>query len=709
MPSRAPRIAFKERRKAMGLFRPSQPGRAGGIAVAANAPRRKLLRHWPWEIRLIVLATIYLVPPLALAVAAAMVYFTLSMPDPMGLRLKERAPVVRVLARDGSLLSERGGDGAYVPIDLLPRHLIDAVIATEDRRFFKHWGLDPAGMVRAGLTNLRAGRVEQGGSTLTQQLAKNLFLGSERTLARKLEELILALWLEARLGKRNILELYLNRVYLGAGAYGVETASQRFFGKSAREVTRVEAAVLAGLLKAPSRYSPALNPQVARERARNVLAKMVEARLLPAEEGDKAARAPLRFVEALQRGASGLDYAVDAVLEQLPPLAVSPASDVIVETSIDGNLQRRAQALVTAVLSSEGPSARASQAGLVLIDLEGGIRAVVGGRSYAESQFNRALKAKRQPGSAFKMFVYLAALESGLEPDSTVLDLPILGSGWSPRNEGAGYRGAVTLREALAQSMNAAAARLNMTVGPHRTAAVARRLGIRSRLRAEASLALGTSEVSLVELAGAYGVLANGGRALEPHLIKRVRTGSGRVLFERREEPARVLVAPALVAAMNDMLGAALASGTGKRAALVGHPAAGKTGTSQDFRDAWFVGYTAQFVAGVWVGNDDGRAMNRVVGGSLPAKLWHDVMTVAHDSRAPAALSRMAPTSAAMLATGAIEPADQRASPLMPRQRIEPEFVDRVAGEDGDAADRPQSTSRRWLRAAKDLLRELMP
>jgi penicillin-binding protein 1A len=647
-------------------------------------------------------------PPLGLAVAAALAYFTLSLPDPMGLRLKERAPVVRVLARDGSLLSERGGDGAYVPIDLLPRHLVDAVIATEDRRFFKHWGLDPTGMVRAAFANLRARRVEQGGSTLTQQLAKNLFLGSERTLARKAEELMLALWLEVRLGKRNILELYLNRVYLGAGAYGVETASQRFFGKSAREVTLVEAAALAGLLKAPSRYSPASNPEVARERARNVLAKMVEARLLPAEEGDKAARAPLRFAEAIERGASGVDYAVDAALEQLPSLAVPPASDIIVETTIDGSLQRRAQALAHTVLSREGPSARASQAGLVLIDLDGGIRAVVGGRAYAESQFNRALKAKRQPGSAFKPFVYLAALESGLTPDSTVLDLPILGSGWSPRNEGAGYRGAVTLREALALSMNAAAARLNLTVGPRKTAAVAHRLGIRSRLRAEASLALGTSEVSLVELTGAYGVLANGGRSLEPHLIERVRTGSGALLFERREQPAKVLVAPAHVAAMNDMLGAVLVSGTGKRAALTGHPAAGKTGTSQDFRDAWFVGYTTQFVAGVWVGNDDGRAMNRVMGGSLPARLWHDLMTLAHEGSASAAQSRPVLAPSAMLATGAIETGQRRQAPLMPRERIGAEFVDRVAGE-GRGTVRPQSTSRRWLQAAKDLLRELIP
>jgi penicillin-binding protein 1A len=319
---------------------------------------------------------------------------------------------------------------------------------------------------------------------------------------------------------------------------------------------------------------------------------------------------------------------------------------------------------------------------------------VVGGRSYAESQFNRALKARRQPGSAFKMFVYLAALESGLRPDSTVLDLPILGAGWSPRNEGAGYRGSVTLREALAQSMNAAAARLHMTVGARTTAAVARRLGIRSPLRAEASLALGTSEVTPIELTAAYGVLANGGRAVGPHLIGRVRTGSGRVLFERREEPAVELVAPSNVAAMNDMLNAVLVSGTGKRAALPGVPAAGKTGTSQDFRDAWFVGYTEQFVAGVWIGNDDGRAMNKVVGGSLPARLWHDVMLAAHEGGS---------ASASLVAR-----AQSGAQPLLPRERIGSDFVDRMAGGDRSAAAPPADPPADrggWLGTAKDLLR----
>src|SRR5215475_9396779 len=514
---------------AMSLYHPRTAGRAAPAALTQSQGKRGLLRRLPWEIRLSFLAVIYLGPPTLLVVAATLAYYTLRIPDPMALRLKDQAPVVRVLAIDGSPLGERGGGDAYIPIDLMPPHLIDAVIATEDRRFFKHWGIDPSGMVRARFHNLSQGRLAQGGSTLTQQLAKNLFLGSERTWARKLQEVVLALWLEVRLGKRNILELYLNRVYFGAGAYGVETAAQRFFAKSARHVTLGEAAMLAGLLKAPSKYSPTSHPPMARERAKNVLAKMVEAGFISNAAGEQAARETPQFLGLVRRPRSGVEYAVDAALERLPGLVAVPPSDLVIETTIDPGLQHRAQGLVQAVLSNEGAAANAGQAGIVFMDTHGAIRALVGGRSYAESQFNRALKARRQPGSAFKVFVYLAALESGLSPDSTVLDLPILGSGWSPRNEGAGYRGSVTLREALALSMNAAAARLNMTVGPHTTAALAHRLGIRSPLRADAALALGTSEVTLLELTGAYGVLANGGRSIDAHIVKRVRTAAGKV------------------------------------------------------------------------------------------------------------------------------------------------------------------------------------
>ncbi len=698
----------------MGLFRPRS--RQEAHAAPAGPPARRhgilqrLFRRLPWEIRLALLAPIRLALPACIGIACALVYYTVIIPDPRTLRQKERPPAVRILDRDGALLAERGGGEAYAPIDTLPRHLVDALVAAEDRRFYEHWGVDPIGLARAAYANLRVGRVVQGGSTLTQQLAKNLFLSSTRTVGRKLEELLLALWLEVRLSKRDILEIYLNRVYFGSGAYGVETAAQRFFGKPASALTLAESAMLAGLVKAPSKFSPASNPDLARQRARHVLGKMVEAGLLTAEQGEQAMGSPIGFADNLQqREASGVEYAVDAVLERLPFLVDSEGRELIVETTIDGRLQRRAQAIVHDLITGEGRAADASQAGLALLDLQGGMRVLVGGRSYVDSQFNRALKAKRQPGSAFKPFVYLAALERGMLPDSVVQDLPILGSGWSPRNEGGVYRGAVSLRSALALSMNAAAARLNMMVGPRRTAAVAHRLGIQSELRAEGSLALGTSEVTLLELTGAYGVLANGGRSVAPHIINRVRTGSGRVIYERAEDDTKVLVAPAQVGALNDMLNAALVTGTGRRAALPRHPAAGKTGTSQDFRDAWFLGYTAHFVAGVWVGNDDGRSMDRVMGGTLPARLWREVMLLAHDGLSPRALPGTAPAISTVAgANGSVIEPSSFGRPQLGGEPAEPDLIARVIAE--DAIGRTQQAgaegaARTWTGAAMDSLR----
>ena len=519
-------------------------------------------------------------------------------------------------------------------------------------------------MMRAAFTNLRQGRVAQGGSTLTQQLAKNLFLSSERTWARKLEELVLALWLEVRLGKRDILELYLNRVYFGAGAYGIEAAARRFFAKSARDADAGRSRAARGPAEGAVEVFAGLQ-SARRARARPQRAGQDGGgRLLSAEEGEKAARAAPRFAERSQRGQSGVDYAVDAVLERLPSLV---GRDRRARSSSrrpsTAALQRRAQALVHAALTNDGTQAPTpSQAGLVLIDMDGAIRALVGGRSYAESQFNRALKARRQPGSAFKTFVYLAALESGLTPDSTVLDLPILGSGWSPRNEGGGYRGAVTLRDALAQSMNAAAARLNMTVGPRKTAA----RGAPSRHPLGAARG---------RLPGARHLGGDAARAHRRLRRARQRRQGARAAHRQPrahglrpaccssggQEPAKVLVAPAHVAAMNDMLSAGWCRAPASAPRCRGHPAAGKTGTSQDFRDAWFVGYTAHFVAGVWVGNDDGRAMNNVMGGSLPARLWRDVMLIAHDGDAVRCRHRRSIASLAAARASSSQP-DERAN-----------------------------------------------
>ena len=615
---------------------PQQDSAQVTSANARGGMLRRMFWRLSWKWRIVVGF-----PALAVAVAlpclaAMMIYYTVSFPHPLAMRNKERAPVVRILARDGSVLAERGAAHDYMPLDLLPRHVTGAVVATEDRRFFEHYGLDPAGLGRAFFANLRAGRFAQGGSTLTQQLAKNLFLTPERTLSRKVEELALALWLELRLSKPDILELYLNRVYFGGGAYGIEAASQRYFDKSARELTLGEAALIAGLLKAPSKYSPAVSPEAARARGRVVLAKMVDAGIISRADEAKAQAEHMVFAEnKSQKDVSGIGYAVDFVLERLPPLVGSGHAEVIVETTLDAGLQRRASEIVAKALERQGQVLGVGQAAVVLLDNDGGIRALVGGRNYAESQFNRAVKARRQPGSAFKPFVYLAALESGMTPDSITYDLPLTIDGWAPRNDNGQYVGEITLRRALGQSVNTVAVRLNQDVGRGRTVSVARRLGIKSDLREEPSLPLGTSEVSLLELTGAYGVFGNGGTAIEPHAIRRVRMSSGRVLFAREATRTAQVVDPVHVGEINDMLNAALLNGTGRRAAIAMHPAAGKTGTSQDFRDALFVGFTAHLTAGVWIGNDSGKAMYKAVGGGLPAEIWREIMTAAHVGKAP--------------------------------------------------------------------------
>jgi len=619
---------------------------------AAQAPDRarsrlvRLLKRMSWKWR-----AILAVPLAGLAAgvpvfAFLMVYYTVSFPHPLAMRTKERAPVIRILARDGSVLAERGAAHDYMPLDLLPAHVVGAVVAIEDRRFFDHNGVDPWGFARAVMANLRAGRMAQGGSTLTQQLAKNLFLSPERTFSRKLEELALAFWLELRLSKSDILELYLNRVYFGAGAYGIEAASQRYFDKSARALSIGEAALIAGLLKAPSKYSPFASPELAMMRSRVVIAKMAETGVITQAQAQAAVNERIAFAKPQSESApDGLEYAIDFVLERLPPLIGGGHGEVIVETTLDADLQKRAGEVVANALARQGARLGASQAAAVLVDNEGAIRAMIGGRNYADSQFNRAVKARRQPGSAFKPFVYLAALERGMLPETVTYDLPLSINGWAPRNDNGTYAGKITLRQALAQSVNTVAVRLNQEVGPSRSIAVARRLGITSELRDDPSLALGTSEVSLLELAGAYAVLSNGGVLVEPYAIRRVRLSSGRVVFARAGGRAVQVVDPVLVGELSSMLNTAMMSGTGRRAVIPWHPAGGKTGTTQDFRDAWFVGYTAHLTAGVWIGNDDGTPMKHAVGGGLPAEIWHEIMLTAHAGKAPLALPGTAPAA----------------------------------------------------------------
>ncbi|MGH6867110.1 MAG: transglycosylase domain-containing protein [Methyloceanibacter sp.] len=568
-----------------------------------------------------------------IALASVIVYFIARVPDPVIATLDNRPPNVTILAADGTMLAERGLRRGHVRVESLPPHLIAAVTATEDRRFYHHFGIDPLGLARATYRNVAAGEVVEGGSTITQQLAKNLFLRPDRTIMRKLEEVVYAVWLEKRFSKDEILELYLNRVYFGGGAYGVEAAARHYFGKSARDISLPQAALLAGLLKAPSRYAPTRSVRLAGSRADEVLDNMVEARFLSEQEAQAATRQPLK----LRAGGdeTGYPYAVDWVAEILGELIGEHENDLIVETTIDAKLQRNAQAALRQLLNEEGAESRAGEGAVVVLDPWGSVKAMIGGRSYNESPFDRAVKSLRQPGSAFKPFVYLAALEAGYGPDSVAYDGPVNIGGWSPQNYTNRYEGRITLRHALAQSLNTVAARLTMAVGPWRVVGTAQRLGIHSTLHSDASIALGTAEVTLMELTGAYAAFANGGQGVMPHIITRVRNGEGKVLYARRRSVTGQVVTSSNVGAMNDMLNAAITRGTGKRAAIPGHTAAGKTGTTQNSRDAWFVGYTAHYVTGVWIGNDDNSNMRKVTGGTLPAQLWHNIMLTAHDGKQP--------------------------------------------------------------------------
>jgi len=555
-----------------------------------------------------------------LAVVGVLVFHAFGLPDLDALETPERRPSVTLLASDDSVLATFGDlHGGAIRFEDAPPFLVQAIVATEDRRFFDHGGVDFIGIARAAVTNIIAGRVRQGGSTLTQQLAKNLFLTPERSFSRKIRELLLAFWLEARFSKKQIFTIYLNRVYLGSGTYGVEAAAQRYFGKTVRRLNLREATVMAGLLKAPSRYSPLNSPKAAVERGDQVLANMVAAGFLTERDALSAKATRLRTA-GVKTGAS-VRYFADWLLERAAGFVGRTDRDLIIRTTLSPRLQAIAESRVERMISGAGEKRGASQAALLSLAPDGAIRAMVGGREYRASQFNRATQARRQPGSAFKLFVYLAALESGLSPGDTVLDAPVRVAGWQPRNYDGRHRGNLSLEDAFAESVNTAAVRVSEKIGRRKVVALAERLGITSRLKAHPSIALGASEVSLLELTAAYAVIANSGLAAWPYGIVDIRDGDGRMLYRRSQDAPGRLLDREIVARIVPMLEAVVARGTGK-AASPGRPAAGKTGTSQDFRDAWFIGLTPELVTGVWLGNDDSSPMKKVTGGSLPAILW---------------------------------------------------------------------------------------
>ena len=556
----------------------------------------------------------------------ALGYFALTLPDTSQLGIAQRRPAITILAEDDSALANFGDlFGEPLTLKQMSPYLPQAVLATEDRRFYSHYGIDPIGLARAVVANLRAKHLVQGGSTITQQLAKVLFLSPERSLSRKIRETMLALWLERRFSKDQILEIYLNRVYLGAGTYGVDAAAHRYFGKSAAKLSLFESAVIAGLLKAPSRFSPANDRERALGRAAQVLANMVEAGFV---NGPDAAAAAQQGTTLAVLGRPGSRYFADWVADQVREFAGAGDRDLTVRTTLDPRLQAAAEAAIADVLVRYGQKYAVTQGALVALSADGAVRAMVGGRDYGQSQFNRATQAQRQPGSAFKPFVYLAGLEAGLRPTDHFFDAPIRIGDWQPHNYTNRYQGDMTLAEALAQSINTIAVQVAERAGIGRVIAAANRLGITSDLAKDASIALGTNEVNLLELASAYAPFANGGTGVLPYGIGEIRDTEGHTVYRRAGSGPGQVIAPETAALMTDMLAGVIGHGTGKSAALP-RPAAGKTGTTQEYRDAWFIGYTADLVVGVWLGNDDNSPMNRVTGGSLPALAWHNFMLAA--------------------------------------------------------------------------------
>ena len=551
------------------------------------------------------------------------------LPPIQSLEIPKRPPSIQIVDLQGRALARRGDlAGAPVPLKEMPSYVPKAFVAIEDRRFHEHSGIDPFGIGRAAFANIMHRGVAQGGSTITQQLAKNLFLTQERTITRKLQEALLALWLERKFSKTQILELYLNRVYFGSGAYGIEQASQHYFGKSARNITLAEAALLAGVVKSPSRLAPTRNFDGAEQRAKAVLAAMAELKFISASTERATLMHPPRIVA--QANSGSVNYVADWVMDALNDALGHVEEDIVVQTTIDAGLQASAEKSLIDELAQKGEKNGVAQGAVVAMTPDGAVRALVGGRNYADSQFNRAVAAKRQPGSAFKPFVYLAALEHGLTPDTVREDKPISVKGWQPENYRHEYFGPVTLTRALALSLNTVSVRLTLEMTPMAVIRTAYRLGITSKLEPNASIALGTSEVSMLELVAAYAPFANGGYAIMPRVIEKITATNGKLLYARSTLQLGRIIDARFVAMMNAMMTETLTTGTAHKAALPGWPAAGKTGTSQDFRDAWFIGYTSHLITGVWLGNDDGTPTNHVTGGSLPVEIWSRFMRGAH-------------------------------------------------------------------------------
>ena len=552
-------------------------------------------------------------------------YCMATLPENGGLVIEPTPSALIVEGADGQVFAARGVfKGDKLSAQDIPANLSRAIIAIEDRHFYEHGGFYLPSMLRALVRNFVAGSTREGGSTITQQLARMTYLSPERTIKRKVQEAIFALWMERTLGKEEILSRYLNTAYFGAGVYGVDAAAKRYFGKTAKELSLSESAMLAGLVRAPSALAPTRNLEGARQRAALVLKAMVETGAISRQQADEARRQPVTL-RVPPESPLGTNYFVDTLGGDAKRLVGSASTDLTVRSTLDLDLQNVAENVIARRLKAEGRAKRVGQAALLAMAPDGAILAMVGGRDYNESQFNRVTQAKRQPGSLFKMFVYLTAFQKGLDAQATAVDRPVQIGNWEPENYSGRFRGVVTLRSAFAHSINSVAVQLADAVGIQSVIDTARKLGVQSELPAVPSLALGAGEVTLLEMTRAFAAIAADAESVEPYAIRAVRNGD-RVLHSRQKGQLQPASNPAARAAMHDVLASVVREGTG-RAARINGPVEGKTGTSQSYKDAWFIGFTNDIVVGVWVGNDDNHPTRGVTGGDLPARIWHDFVT----------------------------------------------------------------------------------
>lgn len=559
-----------------------------------------------------------------------LLYCFFTLPDIEQTVSRTRQPSTTITAENGNEVATYGQVySAVVMPDYLPKYTTEAIIATEDRRFYQHFGFDIIAFTRAMAVNLIKGRYAQGGSTITQQVAKNLFLTPNKNIKRKIQELLLAFWLEHKFSKDQIMALYLNRVYLGAGTYGIEAAANKYFQKTSADLNLKESAIIAGMLKAPTRYNPIANPERAESRARIVLQNMVDEGYISEEERQHALT--MKTGVLVSDKVEGGKYFADWVYNDVNAYIGERENDIYVYTTLDQHIQEAADRILTETIRAN-KGRNVTQGAIVVLDKSGAVKAMVGGVDYQKSQFNRAINALRQPGSAFKTFVYLTALQNGYKPGDTIGDFPLSIGDWQPENIDKKYHGEVTLTEALAKSYNLATINLAQQLSKPEIIRTVKKMGITTPIQNSPSLALGTFEVKVIDMAVAYSAIANGGYATWPYAIKEIYSRDGYQLYMRESDGENQILDGKAVENMADMLEDVIKFGTGRRAKLPFF-AAGKTGTSQDYRDAWFVGFTDKYIAAVWVGNDDNSPMKGVGGSSVPAEIWRKVMLAAHESR----------------------------------------------------------------------------